>query len=57
MIRDDDNTNHYLYGHRTNSAWYWRNKYHDYGDGSWYFLCYDKPTYFLGQMEYMEIKT
>ena len=54
---NDDNTSHYMYGHRTNSAWYWRNRYYHNGDCAWKFLGYGKPDAFYLQMEYLEIRT
>lgn len=57
MNKDDDNTNHYLYGHRTNRAWYIRNRYYNNGDCAWKLLGYGKPAVFDLQCEYLEIKT
>lgn len=57
MNEDDENTNYHRYGHRTNSAWYFRNRYYNNGDTAWQFLGYTKPTAFYLQSEYLEIKT
>lgn len=54
---DDENTNYHRYGHRTDSAWYFRNRYYNNGDCAWQFLGYTKPTAFYLQSEYLEIKT
>lgn len=57
MNKDCENTSYHRYGHRTNSAWYFRNRYYNNGDCAWQFYGYTKPTAWYLQSEYLEIKT